>query len=60
MHEGKQPPPGMTRKQWRRLRNEMETARPGLRTASGILAEHGGRAVDRRTLSHVLPPKKRK
>ena len=60
MHEGKLPPPGMTRKQWRRLRNEMETAKPALKTASGVLAEQGGRAVNRQTLSHVLPPKKRK
>lgn len=56
MTYGRVPPPGMTAKQWRRLRSEMESAQPSLKTASGILAEKGGRAVNRQTLNHVRSP----
>lgn len=44
----------MTRKQWRRLQNEIDTAKPPLKTATGILANEGGHAVNRQTLGHVL------
>jgi hypothetical protein len=54
MADARTPPPGMTRKQWRRLQNEIDTAKPPLKTATGILANEGGHAVNRQTLGHVL------
>lgn len=60
MNDARTPPPGMTRKQWRRVLNEVDTARPSMKMATGILAQTGGRAVDRQTLKNVLPSKKPK
>lgn len=60
MNDARSPPAGMTRKQWRRALNQVDTARVSIKTATGILAERGGRAVDWQTLKTVLQAKKPK
>ena len=56
MNDARTPPPGMSRKQWRRLQNEKDTAQPPLKTGLGIITDKGARAVNRQTLNQVLPP----
>ena len=60
MSDARTPPPGLTRKQWRRILNDKDTAQPALRTGLGIIAEQGAKAVNRQTRDVVKPGKGRK
>jgi hypothetical protein len=49
------PPPGLTRKQWRRLQTDADTAKPVIRTALTQVERNSARPVNRQAARAVAP-----